>query len=98
MSDSSTNGKSWIEWLRLGTPFMTLVLLFYASSVKSEISEIRQQMFHHLTNADLHVPKSIIVTKAEFDIYQMMRTREMGEIKDSLCTIERLLLERKLKK
>ncbi len=91
MADSNSNGKSWMEYLRLATPFMTLVLLLYANNIRSDITEIRNELFHHLTNSEIHSPKSLIVTRAEFDIYQIMRDKQMSDLKDGIIRIEKLL-------
>lgn len=51
-----------------------------------QINGIDDKLFKHLTNDDLHLPKSIAVTKSEFVIYQDMRQRQMEEIKSSLTS------------
>ena len=97
----------WKEHLRLVTPFLILVLGVYTSMVKSdigrvenyikgvdeEIKDVGDKIFEHLTNDDLHMPKTIAVTRAEFLIYQEMRDKQMDDVKGAVYDIRRLLQE-----
>jgi hypothetical protein len=82
------NGQGWMEYFRLVTPFMTLVLLFYANGVRSDINEMKSELFHHLTNAEIHIPRASVVSMPEFTIYQTMRDRQMTDLSCSLARIE----------
>ncbi len=42
-----------------------------------------EKLFKHLTNDEIHTPKSIVVSKAEFDIYQVFRDKQMSDLKDT---------------
>lgn len=76
--------KSWTEYLRFITPILITICLFYLNSIDRKVDCIDDKLFKHLTNDDLHPPKTLIVTKAEFVIYQDMRQRQMDEIRNSL--------------
>ena len=80
-----------LEYLRLLTPLGILILGFYINSVKSDIKEIDSKIFKHLTNDELHAPRSLVVTKPEFLIYQDMRDKQMTDIKKSVDKIEYLV-------
>ena len=36
--------------------------------------------FKHVTNDEIHTPKSIVVTQPEFKIYQEFRSKEMQDL------------------
>jgi hypothetical protein len=84
------NGKThWTEYFRVATPFLLLVMTFIGTTfnerlttISNGIAELDTKVFKHLTNDELHPPKSIVVTKAEFSIYQEMRNEQMRSIKD----------------
>jgi len=70
------------------TPFLLLVMTAIGGSINSRLTDIDNKMFKHLTNDELHCPRSLMVTKAEYNIYQTMRDRQMADIKDQLSRIE----------
>ncbi len=80
--------KSWTEYFRVITPFLLLVLTAIGGSINSRLSDIDTKLFRHLTNDELHCPRSVMVTKAEYNIYQTMRDRQMLDIKEQLSRIE----------
>ena len=80
--------KSWTEYFRIITPFLLLVLTAIGGSINSRLSDIDSKLFKHLTNDEMHSPRSIMVTKAEYSIYQTMRDRQMADIKEQLSRIE----------
>lgn len=95
---SSDSNKSWLEYLRIATPIMIFALGVYVNlmnnsmtELKSEIVGMRADMFHHLTNAELHIPRATIVSKDEFFIYQSMRDKQMEGVKEGMTRIETLL-------
>lgn len=87
MSDNGNN-KSWTEYFRLITPFLLLVLTFIGGNINSRLNDIDNKLFKHLTNDEIHTPKTIVVSKAEFAIYQSMRDKQMDDIKNSVSRIE----------
>jgi hypothetical protein len=82
------NGRSWTEHFRIITPFLLLVLTAIGGSINSRLTDIDTKLFKHLTNDELHCPRSLMVTKAEYNIYQTMRDRQMMDIKEQLSRIE----------
>lgn len=77
-------GNNWMEWFRFITPILITITLFMISDIKATTHEMDSKIFRHLTNDDMHTPKSIIVTKAEFSIYQEMRQRQMDDLRVGL--------------
>ena len=88
------NGKSCTEWFRIITPFLLFVLTIFAGAIQTKLTDIDTKMFRHLTNDEMHSPRSLMVSKAEFCIYQEMRSTQMADIKTDLQDIKRILSER----
>jgi ACR3 family arsenite efflux pump ArsB len=78
---------SWREYLRLFTPIFTFIVGILVSIVLGQVNKIDDKLFKHLTNDELHAPRTIVVTKPEFMIYQRMRDQQMEDIKDAVCDI-----------
>ena len=61
---------------------MVTIALFYLANINSKVEQIDDKLFRHLTNDEMHSPRSLFVTKAEFEIYQELRSRQVADIKD----------------
>jgi len=68
--------KNWIEYFKLSTPFILLVLTGYITvinknieTIDNKISVLDSKVFIHLSNHDLHPLKSSIIEKAEFSTF-----------------------------
>lgn len=65
------------------------------ASFKSEASTASQRnfdmMFKHFTNDELHAPRSLVVMKPEFAIYQELRNEQVKELRDGQIRIQNLL-------
>ena len=90
--------NDWMKYLRLITPFILLLFGIIGwfiqqdiSRINSKLDTIDSKMFVHLTNEELHMPRSLAVTKAEFLVYQNMRDKQMADIKDLVYEIRRIL-------
>ena len=89
---AETNGtKSWTEYFRVITPFLLIVLTWMGSSlngrlieINSNISKIDDKLFKHLTNEEIHCPRSIMVTKAEFELVSKMGESQIANIKETI--------------
>lgn len=68
--------------------FLTGLLLNYVSSIDTKL-------FAHLTNSDMHVIRSQIVSKGEFDIITAMRSQQFAEIREQLSEIKSELRSKK---
>jgi hypothetical protein len=81
--------KPMLESLRNSvTPVLITIGIFYLGGIKSDISKIDDKLFRHLTNDEIHAPRTMVVNKSEFEIYQIMRDRQMTDLKDITCRIE----------
>jgi hypothetical protein len=81
---SESNGKSWTEHFRIITPFLLLIITGFATVINSKLNDIDSKLFHHLTNDEMHCPRSVMVTKAEYDACQRMIESDIKEIKEML--------------
>lgn len=98
--------KHWTENFRVITPILLLVMSAFLTyliadfsnfktDIKTQLTCIDEKMFKHLTNDEMHSPRSLIITKPEFEMYQSMRDKQMNDIKDSMSRIERNLEKKK---
>ena len=74
-------GKGWVEYLRFITPILISIAILMLSNMDKKIEDIQDKLFRHLTNDEMHSPRSLFVTKAEFSIYQELRQAQMSDIK-----------------
>ena len=91
---SKKNG--WMQYFRLITPFLLLLFAIIGWLVKEDLTRINEKleaidhkMFTHLTNDELHMPRSLTVSKAEFLVYQDMRDKQISDIKEAVCDIRK---------
>ena len=100
-----TAPKDWKENLRLATPLLLLVVTLLGWSLNRNVDQmdrkiddtrcivvnIQQQIFKHMTNDEMHAPRSIVITKPEFMLYQQMRDEQIKDIRDSVYEIKCLI-------
>jgi len=79
-----------VSWFNF-TNILVSIAVIIQTTQWAYIIGIDNKMFVHLTNAELHVPRSTVISKDEFNFYQMMRDRQMSEIKDSLERVDGML-------
>jgi len=56
------------ESFRFITPILVTITLAILSNLFLTVSKIDDKLFKHFTNEEIHVPRSTVVTKAEFDM------------------------------
>ena len=81
------NRFTWMEYLRLVTPFLLFIITFTTTRLVFKLDDIDAKLFSHLTNDEIHAPRSMFVDKANFDLYQKMRDREMMALYDTVACI-----------
>lgn len=91
MSDASRKEGFHVfaEWLRLITPLGIFVLGIYINQVYNRLNDIDTKLFRHLTNDELHCPRTLVTEKTVFDIYVRSHEKEVDYIKDMLKEIAR---------
>ena len=99
---TDANNKSWIEYFRLITPFMLVVLSFVGWSINlrietidKKIQSLDDKLFIHLTNEEIHTPRSLVVSQEAFMLYQSMRDKEIKIMADNIAEIKNMLFRKK---
>lgn len=92
MQDNSQ--KHWGEGFRIITPILVTICLFFLGLLLTQVSRIDEKLFKHLTNDDLHTPRSMVVSQEAFTLYQTMRDKQMDDIKVTMQDIKRILDKR----
>lgn len=80
------------------TAFLTYLIADFSNfknDIKFQLSNIENKIFTHLTNDEIHSPRSLVVMKPEFQMYQSMRDKQMVDMQCSMTRIERVLEKRK---
>ena len=85
--------NNYLEYYKLSAPILIFVVGIYIASIDKKIDCMSQQIFHHLTNDEIHTPKSIVNTRAEFEIYQAMHNQQYEDLKGSIKELIILLTE-----
>ena len=80
MTPDKTKG-GWVEYLRFLTPILLTIALFMLGTIQTRLEDIDEKLFRHLTNDEIHTPKSMVVTRAEYQIYQNLRQIQMDDLK-----------------
>jgi hypothetical protein len=82
---------------KIGWFNFTNVLIGIAIVIQSTqwafIVDLSNKVFAHLTNSDLHAPRSTFVEAAKFDLYQKMRDDQMRSMVDTLTEIRIMIRE-----
>lgn len=82
-----------MEYLRLATPVLIFIVGLYVAAVDKKLDRMSEQILHHLTNDAIHWNRNDGVSKAEFQIYQMMRDKQMEEIRSTMKDVREELRE-----
>jgi len=53
-----------------------------------QVNAIDNKLFKHLTNDEIHTPRSSVMTKNEFFIYQEFYRLSTEDIKKSICDLQ----------
>ena len=94
--------KHWTEYFRIITPITLLLISTLIgmsitnqndiktklTGMEDKICSIDGKMFIHLTNAEIHIPRSTVVSRDEFSLYQTMRDKQMNDLKELLTSIK----------
>ena len=81
---TANSENKWVGWFRFITPILVTIALWLLVAMDHKIDGIDDKLFKHLTNDEMHSPRSLTVGRAEFGLYQEMRQRQLVDIKDSL--------------
>ncbi|HOW42325.1 MAG TPA: hypothetical protein PLF03_01530 [Candidatus Omnitrophota bacterium] len=68
------------NWTKYITPVLVTIALFMLGSIMAQVSRVDEKLFHHLANDEIHMPRSLYVSKAEFDIQSRFIEKENDRI------------------
>lgn len=68
------------NWKKYITPVLVTIALFMLGSIMAQVSRVDEKLFHHLANDEIHLPRSLYVSKAEFDIQSRFIEKENDRI------------------
>jgi hypothetical protein len=61
-------GAKLSESFRFITPVLVTITLAVLSHLAYTVGKIDDKLFKHFTNEEIHIPRSTVVTQAEFDM------------------------------
>ena len=67
-------------WSKFITPILVTIAIFMLGTIMAQVGRIDEKLFHHLSNDEIHMPRSQFVTKAEFDLQSKFAEREAERI------------------
>ena len=88
----------WSAWITLLMP-VGLFLLAWANTIGNQrlerieatVISTDEKVFKHLTNDEIHTPKSLVITKPEFNIYREYRTSEIENLREDVkCSLNEI--------
>jgi hypothetical protein len=68
------------SWTKYITPVLVTIAIFMLGVIMSQVNRIDEKLFHHLANDEIHMPRSLYVSKAEFDIQSRFIEKENDRI------------------
>ncbi len=68
------------NWTKYITPVLVTIALFMLGSIMAQVSRVDEKLFHHLANDEIHMPRILYVSKAEFDIQSRFIEKENDRI------------------
>lgn len=83
------------SWTKYITPVLVTIAIFMLGNVMAQLGRVDDKLFHHLSNDEVHMPRSQFVTKAEFDLHSKFSEKETERI---LKAIDELRVDLKGKK
>ncbi len=67
-------------WTKYITPILVTIAIFMLGNITMQIARLEDRVFCHLTNEQIHAPRSQFVSKAEFDLHCKFFERENDRI------------------
>ena len=86
------NGGGWTKFI---TPVLVTIAIFMLGTIMTQVSRIDEKLFHHLANDEIHMPRSLYVSKAEFEMQSRFIEKENDRIIKAIDDLRRDLKSRK---
>jgi hypothetical protein len=83
------------EWSKFITPVLVTIAIFMLGTIMSQVSRIDEKLFHHLANDEIHMPRSLYVSKAEFEMQGRFIEKENDRIIKAIDELRRDLKSKK---
>ena len=87
--------KHLLEIFRALTPIGLFIIAFFLNgllydfrSLNGKLDSVDAKIFLHMTNDGIHAPRTLFMTKAEFDTYSKMRDKQWDTFERYLCDIK----------
>ena len=68
------------SWTKYITPFLVTIAIFMLGNIMAQVGRVEEKLFHHLSNDEIHMPRSQFVTKAEFEMQSRFAEKETERI------------------
>lgn len=86
------NGGGWTKYI---TPVLVTIAIFMLGTIMAQVSRIDEKLFHHLANDEIHMPRSLYVSKAEFEMQSRFIEKENDRIIKAIDDLRRDLKSKK---
>ena len=68
------------SWTKYITPVLVTIAIFMLGNIMTQVGRVDEKLFHHLANDEIHMPRSMFVSKAEFDLHSKFSDKETERI------------------
>jgi len=82
-------------WTKFITPVLVTIAIFMLGTIMSQVNRIDEKLFHHLANDEIHMPRSLYVSKAEFEMQGRFIEKENDRIIKAIDDLRRDLKSKK---
>lgn len=86
------NGGGWTKFI---TPVLVTIAIFMLGTIMAQVNRIDEKLFHHLANDEIHMPRSLYVSKAEFEMQGRFIEKENDRIIKAIDELRRDLKSKK---
>jgi len=86
------NGGGWTKFI---TPVLVTITIFMLGTIMAQVNRIDEKLFHHLANDEIHMPRSLYVSKAEFEMQSRFIEKENDRIIKAIDDLRRDLKSKK---
>lgn len=78
-----------VAWTKFITPVLVTITIFMLGVIIAQVNRIDEKLFHHLANDEIHMPRNLYVSKAEFDIQSRFIEKENDRIIKAIDDLRR---------
>jgi len=92
MNDSNgAKGNTAYEIMRFVTPVLMSITLAVVANINLKIDRLDDKVFKHLTNDEIHAPRSQFVEETKFELYQKMRDAQIESNENTIIEIKGMI-------